>query len=262
MLRKLIKHENAAVARLYLPMLAILAFMTLLTCIAAIPNTQNPFLDALPKLLMGLTILVIVAVFFGSIAIAVVRFYKSTMTGEGYLTFTLPAKTSSLINAKFIVAYMWMLISWLLALISLQLVLDKGVNVSIIKELDKAIHADFGEINVGALLGLIIAMFLVGAANQILSYYLSIALGQVLSRNKLTGSVAAYFVISFATQIIAVVIMLAATVLIGFDKIEAFANSASGIYSMFVLVAVILVLTGIVFYILTRKFLTDKLNLE
>lgn len=262
MLNKLIKHESAAVSRFYLPMFAILLFTSAMTYLMSCINFKNAIFEIIPGFMFVLFAITVVVMLIGSLIVAVIRFYKNFMTSEGYLTFTLPVSVKSLLFSKLLVAYAWILASWILTLLCVQVVVDKYCNFSILAYISDVFLIDFPEINL-ALLGIgFIVMILISIFSQLMTYYLSITLGQVISRNKILGSVAAYFVISFAVQMLTMIILLIAVLIIGFDRINEVANSLQGFYLIIILSISVMLVTGISAFVIIKRTLKNKLNLE
>ena len=64
-------------------------------------------LNSTLAILFASTILALIAYVFFSQILIMYRYYTNLFTDEGYLTFTLPAKTSSILTAKVINAIIW-----------------------------------------------------------------------------------------------------------------------------------------------------------
>ncbi|MBZ6004431.1 MULTISPECIES: hypothetical protein [Paraclostridium] len=107
MLGKLLKYELKSTAKFFVPMyFAILAITTLNTIFIR----KNVFIEA-----QGIINMVIGGLFIAittlTIVIIVKRFKKNLLGDEGYLMFTLPVKSSSLILSKYISALIWVLLT-------------------------------------------------------------------------------------------------------------------------------------------------------
>lgn len=107
MLGKLLKYELKSTAKFFVPMyFAILAITTL----NSIFIRKNVFMEA-----QGIMNMVIGGLFIAittlTIVIIVKRFKKNLLGDEGYLMFTLPVKSSSLILSKYISALIWVLLT-------------------------------------------------------------------------------------------------------------------------------------------------------
>lgn len=211
MLKKLLKYDFASLLRYWwIAAIASLGFgavgglaVRVLSAEPAFPETVN--------VLCGLTIdlcVVALSVFATlSFILVAVRFYKNFFTDEGYLTFTLPVKRSTLLNAK------------LLSGVSLQLLTGGVILLAI---LIAVIVATFGYVYEpeelpaipSTLLAFIPVYFLEGLAlivlvcvSSQLFVYACITLGCLITRKaKVITSIAIYYganqVFSFILQIL------------------------------------------------------------
>nr|MBP9921366.1 ABC transporter permease [Proteiniclasticum sp.] len=75
-----------------------------------------PILDVLLPALLGITFVGIMVMTF---ILIVTRFDRNLLGDEGYLMFTLPAKTSTLITAKLLTAILWLFGTFLVFLLSI-----------------------------------------------------------------------------------------------------------------------------------------------
>ena len=106
MLGKLMKYEFKATARIFLPMFAALLVVSLVSRIFITLRVETPMAIGI-----ALSVIMIIAVCVITLIITLQRFYKNLLTNEGYLMFTLPVKTDSIIWSKMIVATIWSILS-------------------------------------------------------------------------------------------------------------------------------------------------------
>lgn len=97
MLRKLLKYEFRATARVMLPLYLVVIVLALLTRGASLWTQQVTFyglgeglLGVLAALIAVGFILALLATFVVAVVLAVVRFRNNLLTDEGYVMFTLP----------------------------------------------------------------------------------------------------------------------------------------------------------------------------
>lgn len=119
MFGKLCKHEFKGIAKFALPLLLALGIAGVFICVFLGFNLNSLLNDGLYVDFIGQSIMIILLV-LSIVAVSVVtvvaeillfmRYYKSTMTEEGYLTFTLPVKTHEILLSKILMAIVWMLI--------------------------------------------------------------------------------------------------------------------------------------------------------
>lgn len=198
MLGKLLKYEFKATGRTFIPvyigilLIALINRGSRLINIEAISNITGMILGALFVALIVLTIIVIVQ-----------RFHKNLLTDEGYLMFTLPVKTETIIGAKLITAVVWGILSIIVAAIAglilsadaaffealgefIQIVLKTTPN----SEMMRMITYLF------VLLGTMLATYI----SMILLIYLSLAIPQIakISKHKVAASFVSFFEIGRA----------------------------------------------------------------
>ena len=257
MLGKLLKHEWIATIRKYALFYLVLGAVTIFAAIIHALPVDNFFFSMAEMAILTLYVISVIGVVFCSTGMAVVRFYKNMVSDEGYLTFTLPAKVEELVLAKFLVAFLWQVITVVLSIVSLFLVFVPG-------------HIELGELSavfsmlsdyLGIMVPVFLCMLLLSMMYQILMFYLSIAVGQLFGNYKILASVIAYCVISFVLEIVLAVIFVGMFYIVGFDEVNLYINSVSGVTRFsFISMGWTLVL-GIVEYFIVCNLLKKKLNL-
>ena len=257
MLGKLLKHEWIATIRRYALFYLVLGAMTLFAAVIHALPVNNFFFSMGEGAVLVLYVVTVIGVCFCSTGMAVVRFYKNMVSDEGYLTFTLPAKVEELVLAKFLVAALWQVVTIVLSIVSLFLVFVPG-HIEL-KELATLI-SQLTEQS-GMKISVFVALLMFSLLYQILLYYLSIAVGQLFGTYKILASVIAYCAISFILEIVLVVIFVGVFFVVGFDEVNVFMNSVSGMTKFsFISMGWTLVL-GIVEYLIVCNLLKKKLNL-
>ena len=218
MLGKLFKHEFIATGRYFLPLYI---FVIILTPIFSLIMRISDFAEkenALGFTMMyGLSmtgfIIMMIAIFIGTTILIILRYYKTTATSEAYLTFTLPVKTYQIILAKTLTAYIWEIVSGIIAFMSIfSMMLITGVlKLSDIRDMVYFITTNFTSftdyLSMGSML-LIIISILLGGLQGILRIYFSISIGQLFRNHRVLISIAAYFALYTILQVIGSVFML------------------------------------------------------
>ena len=215
MLRKLIKHEFKATARL-IPLL----FLIVLTMSVAVHfalklydiNDLPVVLELLLALFMLLFGAALGAVFIVCIVVMVMRFKRNLLGDEGYLTMTLPVSLSSLIWAKIIVSVIWLILAVIVDFIAVFIayltnssIVDAFRDIwDILMRLSGGNAAVFIE---GAVELIIVGLFSVVAS--CLNFYAALSIGHGFARGKMGFSVLFYFVLSTAASITRIVILAA-----------------------------------------------------
>ena len=222
MLAKLLKYEFKSTSRvvliLYAVLLAVAALIGILMRSTGFWTSDLEFGlfgsdgpgRTMSVILIALFIIywaLIMAVLIMTIITIVVRFYRNLLGGEGYLMHTLPVKTQTLINAKLITAFIWMMITYLAIFLSALLLAS-------ISGLMGAIFREIGWDNFVAQLKMVFGSFnaplwcvtlIVGSFAGILMFYFSMALGNLANEHKVLFAVLAYIglntVLSFVTGV-------------------------------------------------------------
>lgn len=220
MLRKLIKYELLADWKKYgiaAAALLLISIMLLVTDKFSQRINNQEFISFVSEVL-GLT--------FGTAAIcaaammfvfAAIRFYKSFIQNEGYLTHTLPVHTWQLIASRLVAIYVWFIGLAVILMICAGIVMGKPLwlfsfisdwseNIDIISDRlgKEATQSLMGT----AISGIVILLLIPGM--YMARIFLSFALGNLFSKNKFTMSIVMFFVISFAERILSSIISFAA----------------------------------------------------
>lgn len=258
MLKKLLKHEFHATARIFIPAYIALLIFSVLTTLVGMIDTKNVILKLVLDIIFYAYIICAIFLILGAITMAVVRFYKNLLTTEGYLSFTLPVKVKSLIAAKVIPGVTWIVLTIILCLASVCTVLHLGYDINVVKvvtaELTKA------GINSPAVITLIALFIIVTMFYQLSTYFLSLSCGQML-KNKIIGSIIFYFIIYMAIEVILVVFILAGSAFIDLETLERWLSTKTGITTLFSIISGFEIIVGCVELHLTNKMLSKRLNL-
>jgi len=138
MFRKLLKHDMRSMSRLWLILSATALGLAVMAglCFRGLTMVGDEvgMIAFIPFTTMGifLSIFGIVAYVSAILIIIMVRFYKNFFSDEGYLTFTLPVKRSTLFNSKLVNAFIFntgTLIVFLICIVVI-LAICPGVNGS------------------------------------------------------------------------------------------------------------------------------------
>ncbi|WP_040197439.1 hypothetical protein [Candidatus Soleaferrea massiliensis] len=266
MLGKLLKYEFKATARSFLPLYAALIVMSLINKLLFSINSN--FLNGaigIPQSISAMLYgFLIIAVFVLTVIVMIQRFYKNLLSDEGYLMFTLPVKTPSLIFSKLINATVWMLCSIAVTVVS---VLILAYSPGMFSDLAAAIVQFFRNvdlqlgINVAAALVEFILMVLTTILSSVLMIYASIALGQLMNKHRVLASFGAYLVLNTVMSTIFMIGMM----ILGLINPDYFMFHISGEAALH-LIMWGLILYNLVccaaYYVITHIMLKKHLNLE
>lgn len=275
MLGKLIKHEIKMTSRTFLPIYALALLLAPIERISVtlLDTGIGRQLDDPWKTIVAITFffislayaLSLMAAGFASAFLIINRFYKSMTTNEGYLTHTLPVKTSELIWAKAITAIIWTIISVIVIGIAV-LILTVGTEgwnevVRVFPELYANFMNTYGSQINFVLIGF--EFILAAIANGlffIFTVYASIAIGQLFSKHKVAAAIGAYFLIDVAIQFITSLTTIPVAESVNISNLTDFATFATNRFMPYS-IALTAVLAAILYFV-TWYIFKNKLNLE
>ena len=277
MLGKLLKHEFKATSRYFIPTFIIIAVVTALLKISMILSEDSIFMSMeismIISIIQGLFVAIYVFVLVGTSILAIFlllkRFYSNMFGDEGYLTHTLPASGTQLLNSKLICSFTWIMLLipvWILSFLILFTGTDYLMVIRYYIEMfteELSILSTSG-FSVGLIGAELVIMAILGSIGMILSYYLSMTLGQhFLGNHRLLGAILFYFVLNvISSTISSIYTTLLENIFYHDAMIVTAADSFRLITVMFAIAIVISLIQCIAYYLLTRYFLTKKLNLH
>ena len=271
MLRKLLKYEFKATARLFIPLYMLMLILTMVgrLLFSSVLETEftMPLLDILFTLTMVAYFVLICSTLVMTVVIIIRRFYTNLLCQDGYLMHTLPVTTHQLILSKLIAAFVWQLLSNLVVVLSvfgIFFTTDVMANFpdfyeSLTYGLDM-LSREFGFSFALDSIIIFLSLF-TSLAYSIILYYTSIAIGHMVKKHKVWASFGAYFAVSFVVQ---QVVSLTNQLAMGtpdfysMDTMWLYDVYKSAIYTSFFMTIVL----GIAGYFLTHYILKNKLNLS
>lgn len=152
----------------------------------------------------------------------VIRFYSTTVGDRGYLTWTLPAKSSTILWAKSLAGGIWYGISLVVVIVCYIFFvvgdywteeMDMyGTMTSLFSEMFRELGADLG---VGAIpaVCLYVLTCIIWSFASFMTIYMCIAIGQLFGKWRILASIGVYLLLMFVVQIIAIVLVFALTFL-------------------------------------------------
>lgn len=268
MLKKLYKHEFHSLFRNLLPIWAALIGFAALSRLTFLMDFDNNILNTVRVLSVTAYVLGIFAVFIVGLVIVVMRFYKNLLTHEGYLTFTLPFTPTQHIVCKLVCGAVVMIIDFVVVICSL-LILGAGTEalgeiLGAIKLTITVLPEYLSAGQIALISSEVVLLMLLAPIQSLLMFYAAMALGQQF-KNKVGGAAISYICLYAAVQIITSLIMIPVSV-VGAGGMEEFNNLINNsVMYLEVFLAFFIVYSAvlsIVYFVITRHFLTKKLNLE
>ena len=274
MLRKSLKHEFRATTRVMLPVFIALVLLA----VAARFSVRLLNVNTLPGVLKGVSVAMLIlfvisliAAGVGVIILTVVRFYRSFLSNEGYLTMTLPVSVHTHISSRLIVSVVWYALTAVaITLCVMVMALSSSDLSSIFNGVREMIEAVAEEGLTGHLVLMAIEFLILcvtGCSYVSLLLYAALAVGHSFNRHKKGLSVLFAFAFYHAVQILGTVAVFALAkvdwngVFIDLEAQSSLAavRFAEGAMGVSILVNILLCA---VFYFITHFFLSRKLNLE
>lgn len=195
------KYECKAAKRTFLPLYGAFLLLALLLAIFDLFSDSRGkewiWLDTVELLITIAYSVLFMTIFVATIAVTAQRFYKNLFTEEGYLSHTLPVKTSTHVTCKLLTGLFWGICSVAVVICSILMLLIFNISAlkldSFFVELSKAIqNLTFGD---KLLMVEGVAVLFLGAACGILTIFLSIAIGNSFHSHRALAGVLGYFAI-------------------------------------------------------------------
>ncbi len=291
MLGKLIKHDFKSLSRLLLPIQIVILGATIIATATFSFNLKSgqssiltgTGLDILRIISVFMSAIMLLAIIAASVLVAFIifyRFYKSFMSDEGYLTFTLPVKTAKLLWSKLICAVLWTFISSVVIFISLNIFILFGtsstsfVNLEFYKAAARLI-SNIGHMYGSALVLPVIEFILMAFVSMvytILHVYLALIIGGAVARkHKLVAGIGFYFVINITVGILSSVLQFAmmpklaanlSTMDAQIESGQVFTSLISQMQPYVLLSLGMSIVLSVVFFIVSNYLIKNKLNLD
>lgn len=194
MLGKLIGYETKAFGRIMVPLyIAMLAF-ALFTGLS-IRFVPEDIMQGLPGVLIGMLYgALMMAIIIMTCVLSVTRFYKNLLGQEGYLMFSLPTDTATLIVSKVISVLIWTGLSTIVAFMAIALSALGAGGIEAFRELLHFFrHPEILQhlSQISGVLILTVLMIIAGTAASIVRIYAGIAIGHQFNDHRILFSIVA-----------------------------------------------------------------------
>lgn len=270
MLGKLLKYEFKSTARIFLPLYSMLLVVAIINGFFI-----NSEVFSIQGLLMTIFGSLLIALFVITVVVLVQRFSKNLLGDEGYLMFTLPVKTSSILLSKYLVALLWTVLSGIVSVVAFFLItfissfMDGSIAISeVISIFTEAIKIIFGNDYLPFAINMVLLMFITYSI-FIFTVYLALSMGQlpVFNRHRNLASFISFIGINISLSFIKNSIMMAFYKISGDQmlfniEIDALNGVTSAINSTFIFMTVINLVVMVALFFATKIILDKKLNLE
>lgn len=215
MVRKLMKHELQYYVRSLVPVYIVLLVIALMGRFVLFFEQDEPAYYILMGSSAFMFGLACVASVLLCVIFSVVRFYKNMFSGEGYLTMTLPVKTSQHLFVKLsgaliaeFATVICISLAFCLLTVGPWLVEIMKAAVYTVKQTAEGLGNHF----IWYALQYVVLMF-VSSVGSILMLYACMSVGQLAKKNRILAAVGVYFGIYVIRQVASTLLMTAFTVL-------------------------------------------------
>ena len=263
MLSKLLKYEISATARIFLPVYGLILLLAVIN--KFFWNSHIDYLGIPRAILINVYVMAIIAAFVITLLVTIQRFYKNLLGDEGYLSFTLPVKVHSHIDAKMIVTLIWIVLSVLVSIISAFIFWANADTLTGLSRMCAGIREVYQTCGLPAYLITLefIILAIVGTLSSILKIYVAIVMGQLVKRHKILVGIGAYLALNIIEQTVTSILFTAFNRQI-LAYFELFDDSFPILQTeMGLLICILYVaIYGVIFYSFTTWMLSKRLNLE
>lgn len=268
MVKKLFKQEFKYYIRsltpVYIILLGIAVMGRILECFEAQTTAYS--------ILRGSSIFALVAGILTTVgltlAFCVIRYYKNMFSGEGYLTLTLPVTAEQHLFVKLGSAILAMLCSLVVSLLAvcvftigdwLRELVKAGVYIYNSLRPEFGVHLPF--LTVEFVLVVLFAMLA-----EILLFYMCISLGQLFRKNRVLAAVGVYFGLYLIFQILSTVASIVFSVFLStqLEALELWIQQYThlALHIIFGICLLFNILLSLIYLLVSRHILTNRLNLE
>lgn len=266
MLRKLLKYEIQATARIFLPMYALLIVFALINKFFMAVNAD--YLRIPQIISASVFVVIIVGICVMTLVVTIQRYNKNLLSDEGYLSFTLPVKIHSHIDCKMLVTLMWAVLSVLASAISIFVMAVNEKTIVGIQEFFSEVISAFNKLGPAGY-NIVFEVLLLAVAAilcQTLTIYAAITVGNMSSKHKILLGIGAYLGFGIIEQIISSILLTSFGGKMShyFQWLNIAANSDQILAVQYVLLGMLVYVSvfGAAYYFLTSWMLRKKLNLE
>lgn len=211
----------------------------------------------------------IMVIGFAAQVLIVIRFYSTMVGDRGYLTWTLPASSSTHIWVKLIGGVIWKIISTavIILLVGIFIVGDYWTMMGDIKiELEGFLELfeNFKPEYIIPIVLAVVAGFIWSVVPQIL-FYLCISIGQLFGKWRIPASIGCYFVIVIALQVVFVIgIVILSIFGVSVVDFNLFANANAILVISMIIIIFALIGVGLsaIMFAVTNSIFKKHLNLE
>ena len=267
MLGKLIGYETKAFGRIMLPLYGAMLAFALFTGLS-IRFLPEDIMQGLPGVLIFmLYTFLMLAIIIMTCVLSVTRFYKNLLGEEGYLMFSLPTDTATLIASKVISVVIWSTLSAIVAVLSIALSVLGAGGIEPFRDIIE--FMSYPEIveRLPSVLGvttMTVLIIIIGTAASIVRIYAGIAIGHQFNSHRILFSILALVAFNVIGTTLSSILGSPGYYSGVFDSLSRIfdADTLQGLYLAQAGMIVLALVQVVFFGLLTWVLLDRKLNLE
>ena len=277
MVKKLFRYELKSYSRSLMPMQLILFCIALLTRLIWIFESDNVAFTIFGNSAVIAFVIACIVCCVMTFVLIIRRFYKNLYSPEGYLSFTLPVNCHQHICAKLLAAMVLTVGTALALVLSICVATCGELTVELFKAAGYLLNRIFREVSVFPVLLAILAGLLF-IADTYLLFYACITIGQKAKKNRVLAAAGVYFAWYLIRQLLGTILLF---LFVGVEWKEAaprfydfvYTNAVrfvewgdahvAGFFSIiFGAICLVEILVGLLYYFVTHRVMSRKLNLE
>lgn len=275
MFTKLLKHDTKAVFKYWwigaVASVAIAVFGGICIQIVDVDYTQYELFLVLASIGIAFSAIGLVLLPMFTMILVIVRYYKHFFTDEGYLTFTLPVKKTSLLDSKVATTFIFSFAANLLTVLNVLLMLAVGIpehffDPSVWKEIFDVIGEFYTEFGAYGVLYTVLAVLILAVSTVLETLFVFVCItlaASIAKKHKVLTAIGIYYGFSMVTSFLMQILSFGgvSTVITLVTGLEAAEAKAAVLFLMIgVLGMLVLAVSGM--YLLMLYLLDKRLNLE
>ena len=261
MLGKLLKYELKATSRVFIPLYIAILVVSIINGLSLNLEIFN---------IQGLATIILMCLFISLFVITIVvtiqRFNKNLLKDEGYLMFTLPVSSKSLVLSKYLTSLIWTFLSFIVALLSFTIIFIiptyKYFDYSYFINEFNLLFSNMLSLNILGQFFKIILLMVISYTIFIFNVYLSLSVGQLPIFNRFRnissfiGFLVINLLISHAQNIVSLFVNDTS---VNIETIDYVTSIVSKGLNVATIINIIIIL---ILFFATTYILDKKLNLE
>jgi len=261
MLKTLFKHEIKSTGRTMCAVYGVFAIATILACIFSFwrrhaGDSVSSGFWSVPLIFYAITLVILMV---ASLIYLCWKFYYTMYSAQGYLTHTLPVKTSWILNCKIIVSVCFFLLACVTCIFSVALTgaVTTGEGFGAIVKVVKLTVSDGAEtfgMHQAVFVIFIVCILCFASLNYLLLFFAGSSIGQLSKRSKGAAGIAAGIGLYYASQMVTVALLLAGYMLLRQTALPGRVAAVLALVSQVVWMCV--------YYLISSIIVVRHLNLE